>query len=88
MHRTLGLTLEEIDDIIDYLCREGRTQKIHYLWRPVLPDPKDDMLLELAVASQSAIIVTHNTGHFGESKTFGIHAIGPKAFLELIRKTS
>ncbi|HZK76827.1 MAG TPA: PIN domain-containing protein, partial [Candidatus Kapabacteria bacterium] len=26
MHRSLGLTLQSIDDILDYLCRVGRTQ--------------------------------------------------------------
>jgi len=32
--------------------------KIHYLWRPFLPDPKDDHVLELAVASGAKTITT------------------------------
>ena len=86
MHRLLGLTLREIDDIIDYMCLEGRTQKIYYLWRPTLPDPSDDMLLELAVASHSTIIVTHNTKHFKGAEAFGVRAMKPNDFLRLLEK--
>lgn len=86
MHRSIGLTLSEIDDILDYLCLEGRTQKIYYLWRPVLPDPADDMLLELAVASRATLIVTHNTSHFEDAASFGVHAMKPKDFLKLLKE--
>jgi putative PIN family toxin of toxin-antitoxin system len=86
MHRSLGLTLTEIDDILDYLCLEGRTQQIYYLWRPVLTDPGDDMLLELAVASSASIIVTHNTAHFEGTRSFGIRAMKPKDFLKLLKE--
>ena len=88
MHRSLGLTLAEIDDIIDYMCLEGRTQEIYYLWRPTLPDPGDDMLLELAVASHSTIIVTHNTKHFKDAEAFAVRAMKPKDFLRLLEKTN
>jgi len=84
MHRALRLTLQEIDDILDYLCLVGRTQKIYYLWRPALSDPGDDMLLELAVASNATIIVTHNTAHFKGVNRFGILAMKPKDFLKLL----
>ena len=87
MHRSFGLTLVEIDDILDYLCLKGRTQQIYYLWRPVLPDPGDDMLLELAVASEATIIVTHNTAHFEGTRSFGIRAMKPKDFLKLLKET-
>ena len=86
MHRTFRLTLQEIDDILDYLCLEGKMQKVYYLWRPVLPDPNDDMLLELAVASQASAIVTHNTSHFVEASRFGIRAMKPKEFLKLLKE--
>jgi hypothetical protein len=35
-------------------------KKIFFLWRPSLPDPEDDMVLERAVASQAQYIVTYN----------------------------
>ena len=36
--RKLGLTYRDIDAFLDNLCALGSFQKIHYLWRPFLPD--------------------------------------------------
>jgi putative PIN family toxin of toxin-antitoxin system len=41
-----------VSSILDYLCEAGRQHKIHFLWRPRERDPKDDMVLEVAVAGQ------------------------------------
>ncbi|HWX39613.1 MAG TPA: putative toxin-antitoxin system toxin component, PIN family [Blastocatellia bacterium] len=56
----LGLAEEDIDAILDYVCSKANLREIFYLWRPLLPDPKDDMVLELAVESQTDFIVTYN----------------------------
>lgn len=87
MHRSFDLTVKEIDDILNYICLEGRTQKIYYLWRPILPDPGDDMVLELAVASLASIIVTNNIGHFEDAARFGITAMKPKDFLNMLKES-
>ncbi len=69
----LGLSDEEIEKILDYLCLQSEHQKIYFLWRPRLPDPEDDHLLELAVASGTKLIVTYNTRDFkGVEKLFCI----------------
>lgn len=52
--------------------------------RPSLPDPKDDMVLELAVASRARYIVTYNGKDFAAAGRFGIQAVTPKAFLDVI----
>jgi putative PIN family toxin of toxin-antitoxin system len=80
-----NLTPDDIDDILDYICSVARHCKIHYLWRPILNDPNDDMILELGVSSGCEYIVTFNIKDFKEAKRFGISAIAPKAFLEKIR---
>ncbi len=82
--RSIGLRHSEIDDILDYLCMVGSHREIYYLWRPFLPDPMDDMVLELAVESESDFIVTHNTRHFEGVGRFGIRAITPQDFLRRI----
>jgi len=51
---------------------------------PSLPDPKDDMVLELAVASRVRYIVTFNEKHFAAAGRFGIQVMTPKAFLDVI----
>jgi len=48
------------------------------------PDPKDDMLPELAVAAGARHIITHNTRHFPGAASFGITVLAPGAFLRLV----
>jgi len=80
----LGLSDEEIEKILDYLCLQSEHQKIYFLWRPRLPDPKDDHLLELAVASGTKLIVTHNTKDFKGIEEFGIRSLTPRELMEEI----
>lgn len=80
----LGLSSLEIEKILDYFCMRGEHQKIYFLWRPFLPDPKDDHLLELAIASETKFIVTHNTKDFKGLEKFGIKSVTPKKLMEEI----
>ena len=80
----LGLTNQEIEKILDYLCMQSEHQKIYFLWRPFLADLKDDHLLELAIASGTKLIVTQNTKDFKGAEEFGIRSITPKELLEEI----
>lgn len=82
--RQLGLTHADIDDILDYLCRVGIQREIFFLWRPVLRDPKDDLVLELAVESECDYLITHNIRDFKGSEFFEIAVVTPKRFLEVI----
>jgi len=80
----LRLTGEQIEIILDNLCDLSQFQKIYFLWRPYLRDPKDDHVLEVAVASQTGIIVTHNVKDFTGIGEFGIRPIPPKDLLKEI----
>lgn len=82
--RATGLSSADIDAIIDYICLVAEKHKIYYLWRPLLKDPKDDMVLELAVASNAGAIVTYNKADFKGSEHFGIKAIAPRELLTQI----
>ena len=82
--RKLRLTHRDIDAFLDNMCAFGSFQKIHYLWRPFLPDSKDDHVLELAVASQVRKIVTFNVKDFKNVDEFGVKIISPKQLLEEI----
>ena len=84
MSRVIGLSYSDIDDIIDFLCHVAKRQDIFYLWRPFLRDPMDDMVLELAVASNSGFIVTYNIRDFTGIEQFEIRAINPQQFLKKI----
>ena len=79
--RSLGLSHSDIDDIIDYLCSVGEHRRIFFLWRPLLRDPHDDLVLELAVEAQADAIVTYNIRDFGLARTFGLDVLTPQQFL-------
>jgi len=78
------LSVDDIVDIIDYLCYVSEHKEIFYLWRPFLKDPDDDMLLELAVSANCNIIVTYNKNDFKGVDLFGIQVMTAKEFLEEI----
>jgi predicted nucleic acid-binding protein len=80
----IPLTESDIDDILDYICKVANHRKIFYLWRPFLKDPKDDMVLELAVTAQCDFIVTYNQGDFQGAEQFKIKVVTPKEFLQII----
>ena len=51
---------EERRAVLAALARQGRWVTVHYGWRPNLPDEGDNHLIELAVAANAVVIVTHN----------------------------
>ena len=81
----LKLSHKQVDIILDNICALSTFQQIYFLWRPYLKDQKDDHILEVAVASKTKTIVTHNLKDFKEVEKFGIKAIPPGKFLEVIR---
>jgi len=76
-------TLDEDDAlaIIDYICLVAKRQPIFLLWRPLLRDPKDDMVAETAIAAGCDAVVTHNVIDFDELGKFGVGVLRPAAFL-------
>ena len=78
------LSLESINNVLDRLCFHAELREIFYLWRPYLNDPKDDLVLELAVESNCDSIITYNLKDFKNIDKFGLEAITPKAFLQQI----
>jgi len=81
-----GLSKEDVSVFIDSLCSMAQHHKIYFLWRPFLSDPNDELVLELAVSAKCEYIVTHNISDFRGSGKFGIQAITPKEFLQVIRE--
>jgi predicted nucleic acid-binding protein len=76
-----GLNESEINAILDYILSKSSIRKVFYLWRPYLKDPKDDLVLELAVESQSKYIITFNKKDFVGVEKFGLKAVTPQEFL-------
>ena len=79
--KLLRLSNRAVDDVLDGLCTRGECRQIHFLWRPQLSDPKDDQILELAVAAGGTDIVTHNVGDLAGASAFGVRIITPAELL-------
>lgn len=71
----------DISDFIDFLCYAGDQQDIFFLWRPFLPNPADDLVLEVAVAGDCDAIITYNKRHFRNVEEFGLRILDPREFL-------
>jgi putative PIN family toxin of toxin-antitoxin system len=82
LKRVPGLRRVDAERLVDFLCEVGEKREIYFLWRPLLRDPKDEMVLEVAVEAQANAIVTHNVRDFkGVEERFGIRILTPGAFL-------
>jgi putative PIN family toxin of toxin-antitoxin system len=81
---SLLFTPHEIDTFLDQLCSMANCHSVFYLWRPLLRDPGDDLILELAVRSNCEYIVTSNKADFDGIETFNIKVVDAKEFLTLI----
>jgi len=78
---------EDARSFLRYLSSQAHLQDIHFLWRPFLRDPDDDMVLELAVPAGTPYIVTHNIADFRGCQSLGVQALTPGNFLKLIRRS-
>ena len=79
-----GQTPTDARNFVRYLASIAHLQDIHFLWRPFLPDPDDDMVLELAFAAGADLIVTHNQRDFQGCESLGIGVISPAEFIKLL----
>ena len=79
-----GLSRRDVDVILDYFCSVAHLQTIFFLWRPLLPDPKDDLVLELAVAAGCRTVVTYNVRDFRGAESLGVLAQRPGPFLKAV----
>jgi len=76
------LSADDIDGVLNYFLSRASIHEIFFLWRPFLKDPKDDLVLEAAVASHSQYLVTFNVRDFADvEKHFGIKVVTPQEFL-------
>ena len=86
--RLLGWRRQDAVGLVDYLCQIAHRQEIHFLWRPALTDPKDEFVLELAVAAGCEALVTHNLKDFAGASAFRLRVLSPSAFLRVLEATS
>ena len=86
-HRSVtGLSLTEVDRALAALAAAIEPVDVRFTWRPQLPDPDDEMVLEAAVNGQADALVTHNLADFAAAAPrFGLLLAPPADLLRGIR---
>jgi len=65
MRRLVTHCEREVEISLDAVLAMAELVKAHFLWRPQLQDPGDEMVLETAVKAQADALVTFNVRDFG-----------------------
>ena len=78
-----GLSGDEVRTVVTALCRVGEPVDVWFLWRPLLRDPADEMVLEAAINGRADALVTFNRRDFGdEPMRFGVAVLSPQEALK------
>ncbi len=76
----------EIQAFLDWFTSISSLHKVYFLWRPLLKDPKDDMVLECAISARAHCIVTYNLNDFLKAESLGVRVVTPSELLEILTK--
>lgn len=72
------VTPADVDALLDYLCVTGKCRAVHFRVRPAAADPGDDLVLEAAIATGSALLVTLNAADMRDGAArYGITLLTP-----------
>jgi predicted nucleic acid-binding protein len=81
-----GLSTDDIQAFLDPIAVVAEPVRLAYLWRPVLSDAEDDMVLETAVNGRADLLVTFNRRDFESAATFAVQIVSPADGVERLRK--
>lgn len=77
-----GLELAAVDRFLAALAAAIEPVTIHYVWRPQLRDPNDEMVFEAAVNGRADALVTYNVRDFAAAAPrFGLRIALPGEIL-------
>ena len=78
---------QAVDRFLSAFLLASELQEIFFMWRPSLPDPQDEFVLELAVASGCIPIITNNLKDFLPASKFGVKVMTPRELLSKLNPT-
>ncbi len=72
------ISTEDVDVLLDAIALVVEPIRISYLWRPMLPDPGDDLVLETAVNGRADVLVAFKRRDFEPAAArFGFEVVAP-----------
>jgi predicted nucleic acid-binding protein len=78
--------MEDVDTFLNSLIGLAEPVDVHFLWRPQLRDPGDEMVLETAANGRAAALVTFNQRDYGSvPASFGAEVLLPREALTRIK---
>jgi putative PIN family toxin of toxin-antitoxin system len=82
-----GMAKEDVLGFMAALASAAEPVNVHFMWRPQLADPADELVLEAAVNGRASAIVTHNVRDFlPAALDFNVEVIAPSVMLQRMRK--
>jgi len=82
-----GLSLRQVGIFLDAVIAMAEPVHTHFLWRPQLRDPNDEMVLEAAVNGGAEAVVTFNVRDFGSAPSlFGVDVLLPREAIARIKR--
>ena len=82
-----GFSVQQIDQLLSALAVWVHPVSLHYIWRPQLRDPGDEMVLEAAVNGQVSALVTHNVRDFSAAAPkFALQVLTPAQLISTMEK--
>lgn len=80
-----GATAEDVALILDDLAASAQPVRLDFLWRPIMRDADDEMVLETAVNGGADALATFNLADLSVAAArFGIPAMRPGDLLKLV----
>jgi putative PIN family toxin of toxin-antitoxin system len=82
-----GLSERQVEIFLDAIIAMAEPVPTHFLWRPQLRDPNDEMVLEAAVNGRAEALVTFNVRDYGTAASqFGVEVLLPREAITRIRR--
>jgi predicted nucleic acid-binding protein len=82
-----GLSDGQVGIFLDAIIAMAEPVTAHFLWRPQLRDPNDEMVLEAAVNGGADAVVTFNVRDYGTAASqFGVEVLLPRAAIARIKR--